>query len=92
MVTPGRLIPAIERLEAGDAFFAVFAPADTRSAQAAASGPHDAVIFDMEHAPWDAARLRDSLQYLLDRADIAQRGASGRRSLRSSAFRRTALR
>jgi len=33
-------------------------------------------VFEMEHNPWDARALRDSLQYMLNRRQIAQSGSA----------------
>ena len=71
---PTHLNGAIAALEAGRHVFASFSPADPGSAQAFAPGPYDAVVFEMEHNPYDVRALRDSLQYLLDRKAIAERG------------------
>ena len=35
----------------------------------------DGVVFEMEHNPWDGRALRDGLQYLLNRRQIAQGGS-----------------
>ncbi|RYE41806.1 MAG: aldolase [Hyphomicrobiales bacterium] len=64
---------AISILADGLPVFATITPAEPTSAQDMASGPHDAVIFDMEHRPWDPAALRNSLQYLLSRRQIWSR-------------------
>ena len=65
---------AIAKLAAGETVFASFSPADPGNAQAFAAGPYDAVVFEMEHNPFSTRELRDSLQYLLDRAQILKRG------------------
>ena len=36
---------------------------------------YDGVVFEMEHNPWDIRALRDSLQYMLNRAQIAAAGS-----------------
>ncbi|MCU1657179.1 MAG: Aldolase [Pseudonocardiales bacterium] len=74
MSTPAHLNGAIAKLAAGEPVFASFSPADAGNAQAFAAGPYDAVVFEMEHNPFSTRELRDSLQYLLDRAQIVQRG------------------
>jgi 4-hydroxy-2-oxoheptanedioate aldolase len=71
---PTHLNGAIAKLEAGETVFASFSGADPTSAQAFAPGPYDAVVFEMEHNPYDVRALRDSLQYLLDRKAIIDRG------------------
>ena len=65
---------AVAALAAGGTVFASFAPADIGNAQAMAGGPYDAVVFEMEHNPFDVAALRISLQFLLDRRAIAAQG------------------
>jgi 4-hydroxy-2-oxoheptanedioate aldolase len=64
---------AISRLAAGMPIFATITQANPESARAMSAGPHDSVIFEMEHAPWDPMLLRHSLQYLLDRGPILAR-------------------
>lgn len=74
MSSPEHLNGAIAKLVAGETVFASFSPADPGNAQAFAAGPYDAVVFEMEHNPFSTRELRDSLQYLLDRQQIAERG------------------
>ena len=38
-------------------------------------GRYDAVVFEMEHGPYDIRTLRDCLQYLLNRRQIVQAGS-----------------
>jgi 4-hydroxy-2-oxoheptanedioate aldolase len=35
------------------------------------TAPYDGVVYEMEHRPWDGARLRDTLQWMLNRKQIA---------------------
>jgi 4-hydroxy-2-oxoheptanedioate aldolase len=72
--SPEHLNGAIAKLAAGEVVFVSFSPADPGNAQAFAAGPYDAVVFEMEHNPFSAGTLRDSLQYLLDRQAILARG------------------
>jgi 4-hydroxy-2-oxoheptanedioate aldolase len=74
MSNPAHLNGAITKLVAGEHVFASFAPANTSDAIAMAAGPYDVVVFEMEHNPFDVTALRDSLQYLLDRKVVAERG------------------
>ena len=54
---------------------------------------YDGIVFEMEHNPWDIRALRDSLQYMLNRApDRASPARSRPPSRRWCAFRRTASR
>jgi 4-hydroxy-2-oxoheptanedioate aldolase len=71
---PAHLNGAIAKLAADETVFASFSPADAGNAQSFAPGPYDAVVFEMEHNPFSTRELRDSLQYLLDRRQILQRG------------------
>ena len=57
------------------AFIASASVGDIGSVQAAAAGPFDGVLFDMEHSPYDIRGLADSLQWLLDPRQIVQRGS-----------------
>lgn len=74
MSKPERLNGAIRALESGGSAFATFAPPDVTTAQAMATAAYDAVVFEMEHNPFDTRTLRDCLQYMLDRKQIAARG------------------
>src|SRR5437588_5306752 len=67
-----RLNGVVRALEQGKPAFAAFTPADIDSALAFATSKYDAVVFEMEHNPWDAKSLRDCLQYMLNRRQIAQ--------------------
>ena len=70
-----RLNPVIRALESGKPAFATFAQAGPENAIALSTSAYDAVVFEMEHNPWDAFALRDSLQYMLNRAQIARSGS-----------------
>ncbi|MEV8516410.1 aldolase/citrate lyase family protein [Dactylosporangium sp. NPDC051484] len=74
MMMDGHLNGAIRALEEGRPVLASFSPADPGNAQAFANGPYDVVVFEMEHNPYSTAGLRNSLQYLLDRKAILERG------------------
>ncbi len=66
-----RLNGVIKVLEQGQNVFVTFSPADVGSAQAVAGERYDGVVFEMEHGPYDAKTLRDCLQYMLNRRQIA---------------------
>src|SRR5437763_140126 len=66
-----RLNGVIRALEAGRPAFTCFQPAEIDSAYAISTAKFDGVVFEMEHNPWDARALRDGLQYLLNRRQIA---------------------
>jgi 4-hydroxy-2-oxoheptanedioate aldolase len=70
-----RLNSIIAALERGDTAFTTFMQADRESAIALATSAYDGVVFEMEHNPWDIAALRDALQYLLNRGQIARSGS-----------------
>jgi len=70
-----RLNTVIRALESGKPAFATFSQAGAENAIALSTAKYDAVVFEMEHNPWDAFALRDSLQYLLSRGQIAQSGS-----------------
>lgn len=70
-----RLNGAIGALVSGKAAFATFCGADRGTAQGLAGSAYDAVVFEMEHGGYDIGELRDALQYMLDRRQIASRGS-----------------
>ncbi len=63
-----RLNGIIRALEQGQATFTCFSPAEVDSALAMSVSKYDGVVFEMEHNPWDARALRESLQFMLNRA------------------------
>jgi 4-hydroxy-2-oxoheptanedioate aldolase len=70
-----RLNGVIAALESGGTAFATFAQAEREQAIALGTAAYDGVVFEMEHNPWDIAALRDGLQYLLNRGQIARSGS-----------------
>jgi 4-hydroxy-2-oxoheptanedioate aldolase len=70
-----RLNGVIRALEQGKHAFTTFTPADPEAALALASAKYDGIIFEMEHNPYDIRAFRDSLQYMLNRRQIAQAGS-----------------
>ncbi|MGH7070675.1 MAG: HpcH/HpaI aldolase family protein [Acetobacteraceae bacterium] len=70
-----RLNGVIKVLEAGQAAFVPFSPAEIASALALSVAPVDGLVFEMEHNPYDVSALRDCLQYLLNRRQIAHSGS-----------------
>jgi 4-hydroxy-2-oxoheptanedioate aldolase len=70
-----RLNGMIGALESGKPAFGTFAPADVESAIWASAAGYDGVIYEMEHRPWDAGLLRDTLQHMLNRKQIAAGGS-----------------
>lgn len=70
-----RLNKVIELIEQGTCAFGPFAPAGSiTDAVWLASSPFDAVVFEMEHGPFDLHDLKLSLQFLLDRRQIVEGG------------------
>jgi 4-hydroxy-2-oxoheptanedioate aldolase len=67
-----RLNNVIKALEGGQHAFTCFAPAEIDSALAMSTSKFDGCVFEMEHNPWDGRALRDCLQYMLNRAQIAK--------------------
>src|SRR5580698_1233967 len=70
-----RLNSIIAALESGQTAFTSFMQADRETAIAMSAAKYDGVIFEMEHNPWDIGALRDGLQYLLNRGQIARSGS-----------------
>ena len=68
-----RLNNAIRLLEEGKVPLATFAPPSIESATALSTSAYDAVIFEMEHNPYDVTDLRHCFQYLLNRQQIFER-------------------
>src|SRR5271169_2380172 len=67
-----RLNGVIRALESGQHALTCFAPAELNSAVAMSTSKFDGCVFEMEHQPWDGRLLRDCLQYMLNRAQIAK--------------------
>lgn len=67
-----RLNGVIRALEQGQPAFAAFCQAETEAALAMSTARYDGIVFEMEHNPWDVRALRDGLQYMLNRRQIAQ--------------------
>ena len=65
----------IRALEAGKPAFTSFCQADLETAIAMSVAKYDGVVYEMEHNPWDIRALRDSLQYMLNRGQIAKSGS-----------------
>ncbi|MDX1485764.1 MAG: aldolase/citrate lyase family protein, partial [Alphaproteobacteria bacterium] len=71
-----RLNGVIAALEAGKPAFTAFSTPDVTSAIAfSTSTGYDGIVFEMEHNPWDTPTLRDCLQYMLNRGQIARSGS-----------------
>ncbi|HEY3885742.1 MAG TPA: aldolase/citrate lyase family protein, partial [Vicinamibacterales bacterium] len=70
-----RLNNVIRTLEAGKTVFAAFCQADPEAAIAMSTTKYDGIVFEMEHNPWDIRALREGMQYLLNRGQIARSGS-----------------
>src|SRR3981081_3196052 len=70
-----RLNNVIKALESGKPTFTSFSQADPESAIAMSTAKYDGIVYEMEHNPWDIRALRDSLQYMLNRGQIARSGS-----------------
>src|SRR5215471_12800786 len=70
-----RLNGAIKALESGKPTFVPFSPGEISSALTISGAPYDGVVFEMEHNPYDIKALRDCLQYMLNRRQIATSGS-----------------
>jgi len=75
MATLPRLNGVIRALDSGQHSFSLFAPCEMEMAIELQASKYDGVVFEGEHRAWDAKALRDSLQYLLNRAQIAKSGS-----------------
>ena len=70
-----RLNGVIGALEKGLPALTSFSPADVASAIAFSASSYDGIVFEMEHNPWDIRALRDCMQYMLNRRQIADAGS-----------------
>jgi 4-hydroxy-2-oxoheptanedioate aldolase len=75
MAETPRLNGIIRALEQGQPALTCFSPAEVDAAVAMGASKYDGVVFEMEHSPWDGRALRDSLQFLLNRRQIATSGS-----------------
>jgi 4-hydroxy-2-oxoheptanedioate aldolase len=72
MSTLPRLNGAIRALESRQCAFSLFAPCEVETAVELQASRYDSVVFEGEHRGWDIAALRNSLQFLLNRGQIAR--------------------
>src|SRR3982074_1749326 len=70
-----RLNGVIKALESGKPAFAPFTSAEISNALTIGGAPFDGVVFEMEHNPYDIKALRDCMQYMLNRRQIATSGS-----------------
>lgn len=69
-----RLNGVIRQLEQGVATFSAFCNPDVETALSFSTTKYDSIVFEAEHNPFDIRVIRDCLQYLLNRAQIAKAG------------------
>ena len=70
-----RLNKVIKALEAGRHALSTFQPCEIDAAVALQNSKYDSAVFEGEHNGWDIRALRDSLQYMLNRGQIAKSGS-----------------
>jgi 4-hydroxy-2-oxoheptanedioate aldolase len=70
-----RLNGIIGVLEQGKPAFTTFTGGDVADAVALSSSNYDGVVFEMEHGSYNPDRLKDCLQYMLNRRQIVDRGS-----------------
>ena len=76
MSTIPRLNGIIRALEAGQHSFTLFAPCEPETAIELTMSSYDGVVFEGEHRGWDIAALRNSLQFMLNRAQVVEAGSA----------------
>jgi 4-hydroxy-2-oxoheptanedioate aldolase len=75
MTSIPRLNGVIRALAAGEVAFTTFAQPDPESVIALSTTAYDGIVFELEHNPWDIRALREGLQYMLNRGQIATSGS-----------------
>jgi 4-hydroxy-2-oxoheptanedioate aldolase len=75
MSTHPRLNGLIRALESGKPAFSLFAPCEIETAVELQASNYDGVVFEGEHRGWDIKALRVSMQFLLNRGQIAKAGS-----------------
>lgn len=70
-----RLNGVIRAWEQGKPVFSCFAKSDKQTSIDLSDSPYDALVYEMEHNPFDMAALGDALQYLLNRKQIHAAGS-----------------
>jgi 4-hydroxy-2-oxoheptanedioate aldolase len=74
-MSTNRLNGIIRAWEQGKPAFTAFAKLDKQTAIEMSDAPYDGIVFEMEHNPYDVSALGDSLQYMLNRKQIAESGS-----------------
>jgi 4-hydroxy-2-oxoheptanedioate aldolase len=70
-----RLNGVIKALESGKPAFTCFTQPDVNEVVGLSTSNFDGIVFELEHNPWDIRALRDGLQYMLNRGQIAKSGS-----------------
>ncbi|MGY4493701.1 HpcH/HpaI aldolase family protein [Pseudomonas sp. TE3610] len=70
-----RLNSIIRAFEADKPAYMAFAKLDKQTAIEMSDSPYDGIVYEMEHNPYDVSALGDSLQYMLNRKQIAESGS-----------------
>ena len=70
-----RLNNVIRAFESGKPAFATFSPATADAAIALHGSKYDGVVFETEHNVWNGSNVRDALQYMMNRGEIARSGS-----------------
>jgi 4-hydroxy-2-oxoheptanedioate aldolase len=74
-MSTNRLNSIIRAFESGNRAYLAFARLDKQTAIEMSDSPYDGIIYEMEHNPYDVSALGDSLQYMLNRKQIAASGS-----------------
>lgn len=75
MTEAPRLNGVIRALERREHVMMSFAKAEVEEAVAFSTSRYDGIIIETEHSIWDARALRESMQFLLNRRQIARSGS-----------------
>ncbi len=75
MAETPRLNGMIRCFEEGKPAFGGFCTPDTAAAVGMSDAKYDSIVFEMEDNIWDIRALKDSLQYMLNRRQIAEKGS-----------------
>ncbi|EUB95457.1 HpcH/HpaI aldolase [Rhizobium sp. CF080] len=70
-----RLNGIIRALEQGKHVVMSFAKPEIEEAIVFSTSKYDGIVIEMEHGVWDGRALRDSMQFLLNRAEIVKSGS-----------------
>jgi 4-hydroxy-2-oxoheptanedioate aldolase len=74
-MSTNRLNGIIRAFESGNPAYLAFARLDRQTAIEMSDAPYHGIILEMEHNPYDVSALGDSLQYMLNRKQIAASGS-----------------